>query len=198
MLSRPAVQQQEIRFAPHKSAIYSSWTPAQFYLAFRLDGFEAGSAAGWSNFVDYQFGRAWGEDVCEVLMQPVYPDGSLGPLVQVTCKPYQVQVFRRLDPRLNAAPWQPLAGVDIRYQGTLRDTIWRGELAIPWDALNDPAHAGRKPAFLRFNFIEHRAGTGQSASWAGPIDHDREENFTGLLEIRRAESAGFADRPSAP
>jgi hypothetical protein len=196
MFNRPGVQQQEIQFSPTNAAVYSTWTPGHFYLGFRVEGADSSSSGVASNFVNYECRRAWGEDICEVLMQPIYADNSVGPLVHIACKPQgAVEIVRRLDPKLNASPWQPVAGAEVRYWPTLVNAVWRGEMAIPWELLNDPQHAGRKPVFLRFNFIQHRASTGQSTSWAGPVDQDREDNFTGLLEIRRADQSGFVDRP---
>ena len=46
---------------------------------------------------------------------------------------------------------------------------------------------------LRFNFVQHRGDTGESASWAGPIDFGRDESLTGLLFIRDTRPPGMAD-----
>ena len=62
--------------------------------------------------------------------------------------------------------------------------VLRGRLAIPWNAINDAAHQGLRPALLRFNFVQHRTAGGESASWAGPVDFGRDENFMGLLYLR--------------
>jgi len=37
---------------------------------------------------------------------------------------------------------------------------------------------------LRFNFIQHQNSTGQSASWAGPIDQSRDGKMAGLLLLK--------------
>jgi hypothetical protein len=46
------------------------------------------------------------------------------------------------------------------------------------------------PVMLRFNFTQHRADTGESASWAGPVDFGRDDAFTGLLFLQEIESPG--------
>ena len=72
----------------------------------------------------------------------------------------------------------------IREQGT-----WTGEMAIPWRLLlNDSPN---KPQLLRFNFIQHFQNTGESASWAGPIDFDQDDGFMGLLYLREFGSPGL-------
>ena len=76
----------------------------------------------------------------------------------------------------------------MRYIATLDGPIWRGEIAIPWKTIS--AERGR-PVLLRFNFTQHRTDTGESASWADPIDFGRDDAFTGLLFIRDNLNAGF-------
>ena len=44
--------------------------------------------------------------------------------------------------------------------------------------------AGDPPTLLRFNFSQHKAATGESATWAGPVDFRRDEAFMGLLYLR--------------
>ena len=77
------------------------------------------------------------------------------------------------------------------YAPTVDEADWRGELAIPWKALNNDPAKGR-PVMLRFNFVQHKTLTGESASWAGPIDTGRDENFTGVLLIREPNTPGMA------
>ena len=64
------------------------------------------------------------------------------------------------------------------------NNAWRAELAIPWTAINDAKHQGARPNLLRFNFVQHKNLSGESSSWAGPLDFGRDENFTGLLYLR--------------
>jgi hypothetical protein len=138
--------------------------------------------------VEHELRRAWGEDVCELLFQAVYADNTLGPLLYVALKPQgQVDVARRLDRQQHANPWLPFSGADIRYGAKIDKTIWRGEIDIPWDAFNDTAHQGKRPPLLRFNFSQHRSATGESASWAGPVDFGRDEAFMGVLQIRQPD-----------
>jgi hypothetical protein len=51
------------------------------------------------------------------------------------------------------------------------------------------------PTMLRFNFVQHRTATGESDSWAGPIDYGRDENLMGLLLIRDPDNPGMASGP---
>lgn len=185
MLSRPAVQMQKLEKLPSSAALYSSWTATTFQLAFKVTGADAPTTNRGRSWIDYDLGRAWGEDVCEVLIQPIYADNSTGPFFHAAFKPAGViECERRLSSRgLN--PWEPFNGGGILYQGD-RDpdnTTWRGEMSIPWQALNAPNDT-RRPAFLRFNFLQHRGKTGQSASWAGPLDFSRDDQLMGLIQVR--------------
>jgi hypothetical protein len=191
MLSRPSFQKQSLIMTPTKSAIYSTWTPGSFYLAFKVEGADAPITNAGKSWVDYEFRRAWGEDVCEVLIQPVYHDNTSGPLFHAGCKKLQgVEIERRASSRQNISPWEPFNGGGIHYASTIDGPVWRGEIVIPWSALNAPGD-GRQPRFLRFNFIQHHGTSGQSASWAGPIDFSRDEQMMGLIEIRQPARPGF-------
>ncbi len=198
MLNRPAVQRQELQFASTPSEIYSCWTNSSFYLAFRLEGVEAVRSAGGGNVVREEVRRLWGEDLSEVLIQPIYADGDAGPVVHVTCRPAgQIEANKKLDPRQNAHPIAAVAGVNYvasvheenvgRVGRQHKENVWRGEMKIPWESMNDASdtkHANQRPALLRFNFAQHRNATGESASWAGPTDFGGDETFTGLLVVR--------------
>ena len=191
MFSRPTVQRQEIRQASTPSRLYTAWAEDNFYVAFGVQGITpANLLKGSQNFVDYEDRRAWGEDLCGVLIQAVFDDNSVGPVLHVVCKPTAgLWVERKLDQRLNANPWQPLEATGIRYRAVIDNTDWRGELAIPWRAICD-AERG-VPSLLRFNFVQHRTATGESASWAGPIDFGRDDSFTGVLYLREAIAPGM-------
>jgi hypothetical protein len=194
MLNRPALQKQEIQFADQTSTIYTGWGDENFYVAFKLEGSAAGAnAAAARNFVDYQFRRAWGEDLCEILIQPVFDDNSLGPVLHVVCKPAEHWVERKRDPRMFSNPWQPFEGT-IHYARTVDPATgqWRGEVAIPWKAITNKEAAPRVPRLLRFNFTQHIHSSGQSASWAGPIDFGRDDSFMGLLYVREPNAPGMA------
>ena len=39
----------------------------------------------------------------------------------------------------------------------------------------------------------HRTATGESASWAGPVDFGRDDAFTGLLVLRGLDAGNVAD-----
>lgn len=192
MLDRPNIQRQALEGAEKDAKVYTGWADDHFYLAFGLDGIDPERLKfGGQNFVDYQFRRAWGEDLCEAVIQPVYDDGHSGPVLHVVCKPTGHWVERKLDPRLNANPWQPYEGAGIRYKAIVNGERWLGEVAIPWEIINDPKRGGR-PALLRFNFVQHRTATGETASWAGPIDFGRDDAFTGVLHLREVDAPGVA------
>lgn len=194
MLDRPGVQKQDTPFAATSSKVYTGWAAAAFYVAFSLDGVSKVDAGG-RNDVAYQSARAWGEDLCEVLVQPVYADNTLGPILHVVCKPNGSNwVERKLNPKLNADPWQAFESTGVRYRAAVSGPQWTGEVAIPWRVLTDPK-AG-VPTLLRFNFAQHRTATGESASWAGPVDFGRDDAFTGLLVLRGMAGGNVADAVS--
>lgn len=186
MLSRPIVQRHEMRQAARPASVYSTWTPAGLYVGFRVEGVEGSRPGFASNFIDYDLRRAWAEDIVELLVQGVFEDNTTGPLVHLALKPQgSVELSRKLNPKLTAMPWQPVAGILVPYAATLERGIWRGELALSWDALMDPANPrAKRPVLLRFNFVQHRGLRAESASWAGPIDFGRDEAFMGLLQVR--------------
>ena len=191
MLDRPTLQQHSLSNAATNANIYSAWSEANVYVAFKVGGIAPSALQSAQNFVRYDFRRAWGEDIVQLLVQAVYPDGSLGPVLHVACKPNGGQWSeRKLDLRESAADaWEPLES-GARYSCTLDKGEWRGEVAIPWRALqpaNFVAGPDRFPTMLRFNFAQHQQASGASASWAGPVDHGRDDTFTGVLVLRTVE-----------
>jgi hypothetical protein len=192
MFNRPAIQQQEMELAQSPATVYTAWSEDDFYVAFKLAGVGSAQVTSTRNFVEYQFRRAWGEDLCEILVQPVYADNSVGPVLHMVCKPTGHWIERKGDPRRSVDPWQPLEGVSVRYVATM-DQDWRGEVAIPWKAIADTGKG--RPKLLRFNFSQHRDATGESASWAGPIDFGRDEGFMGLLHLRETDEPGLVRTP---
>jgi hypothetical protein len=181
MLDRPALQAPELQLADEPTSIFTGWSDEHFYLAFRLAGVTAADLRSTRNFVEYEHGRAWGEDLCELLIQPIYIDNSTGPTLHVVCKPGGNWVEQQANP---AGPWQPFEASGVRYASSVDPAakVWRGELAIPWRAIQSQGHG--RPALLRFNFLQHHNSTGQSASWAGPIDQSRDGSLTGLLLLK--------------
>lgn len=193
MFDRPGLQRHELRFADTPSNLYSGWSDESFYLAFKVAGVrrsaESSVRAG-RNYVAYQFRRGWGEDLVQIIAEPIYEDGSTGPLLHIVCKPGgNAWTERKLDPRLAPDPWQPFDS-GVRYAGTLDDAeTWRGEVAIPWKAFADPSRG--RPAALRFNFAQHKPATGESATWAGPVDFGRDSRITGLIYLRELDRPGM-------
>ncbi|MBV8781296.1 MAG: hypothetical protein JO353_07855, partial [Phycisphaerae bacterium] len=193
MFNRPALQTQSLQGATTPSSIFTGWPDENFYIAFKVSGISTpGEVHAAQNWVDYEFRRAWGEDVCQVVIQPVYADGSAGPVTNVAVKPNGSSwVERELDKHLFADPWQSVEGAHVRYKGTTDGGDWRGEIAVPWKAINTENRKDR-PVMLRFNFTQHKTATGESASWAGPIDFGRDDAFMGLLFLREANNPGMA------
>jgi hypothetical protein len=190
MYNRPALQRGELQPASTSSTIYAAWADENLYLAFSLGGVGSANIKSARNFVNYQFRRAWGEDLAQVLVQPVYNDNSVGPVLNVVLKPTGVSWVERKNPsRLAVDPWQPVEGAGIHYACTL-DADWRGEVRIPWKAITDPGQG--RPRLLRFNFAQHKTATGESATWAGPVDFARDDAFMGLLYLRESDEPGIA------
>ena len=204
MLNRPEIQRHELEYAGTPTEAYAGWSDESLYVAFNLQGVGESPLRAMKNFVNYQFRRAWGEDVCQILVQPMYADGSTGPLLHVALKPSGQWVERRLD--LRAAvniinPWVPL-NAGVRYAATFTGGVWRGELAIPWRAINSAAlqraadDKGQPlvPTMLKFNLVQHKNETGESASWAGPIDFGRDDDFMGVLVLKERDDPGMKNR----
>jgi hypothetical protein len=195
MLDRPALQSQLLQSAATPAHVYTSWARENFYVAFALQGLITGEGRVGRNFIDYQQRRAWGEDLCEILIQPIYANNNLGPVLHVVCKPNgAVTLERKADPRAASAGgavyWQPIesAAAGLRYASAAPAGQWRGELAIPWTLIVGPT--GETPTLLRFNFSQHRAATGESASWAGPVDFGRDDALMGLIYLRSPDARG--------
>ncbi len=189
MSSRPSVHAGEARSADHPSSLYTGWTDDDLYVAFRVGGATANVAT--RNFVEYRDGRAWGEDLCEVTAQPVYADDALGSTLHVVCKVGGVWIERqRAD---GTGGWQPFEGTPLRYAATVDPTTgtWRGEMAIPWRSL---VNGRGRPSLLRFNFAQHVHATGESATWAGPVDQSRQTAMAGLLVLRDPQARAEAGR----
>ena len=61
---------------------------------------------------NYQQRRAWGEDLCEMLIQPIYHDNKLGPVLHIVCKPNGgVSLERKTDTRPSDGGWKPLDSI---------------------------------------------------------------------------------------
>lgn len=198
MLNGPGVRRQQIELADTPTSLFTSWSEDGLHLSFRLSGVGAPQAPARSrNFVEYQSRRASGEDLCEIMVQPLYTDSAVGPTLHVVCKPSGNWVERKPQGRAGQAEqWVPFESTGVRYAWTLDAAtgVWRGELTIPWKAINLSDRA--RPGLLRFNFAQHQHAGGQSASWAGPIDFGRDEALMGLLQLREPNTPGLANTPT--
>ena len=187
MLNRTALQSGDLEPAPTPASVYTAWSDDNFYLAFRLGGVDSIDLRSTRNFVKYDHGRAWGEDLCEVLIQPIYTDNTLGPTLHVVCKPGGNWVERQISTTPGSVvkqPWLDFEASGLRYASGVDPAkkVWRGEVAIPWKALATTGHG--RPHLLRFNFIQHQHSTALSSSWAGPIDDSRDGGLAGLLLLK--------------
>ncbi|HUB27698.1 MAG TPA: hypothetical protein VL992_19895, partial [Tepidisphaeraceae bacterium] len=182
---RPTLQRQIMTHAAQPAKIYTAWGDEDFYVAFHVSGL-GDEPATVSNQVSYEYRRAWGGDLCQIVIQPLFDDNSLGPVLHVVCKPNGPVVEREMP----GGGWVAFDGSPIRYAGRIdwQSGQWDGEVAIPWSALLPPGKT--LPHLLRFNFIQHTAKTGETASWAGPIDFGRDEQFMGLIYLRQPQVIG--------
>lgn len=197
MLDRPSLQRQALQFASTPTSLYTNWADKSFYVAFKVDGVSNGETRVETNQVDYQLRRAWSEDLCEVLIQPVYSGGESGQIVHLACKKNAPIVSIKPSPKeqkLFGTSYKTVVGADVKYAATLEGSIWRGELQIPWNLINDKNHQGVHPKFIRFNFVQHKQSTGESASWAGPIDFGQDDSFMGLLYRRELKAPGMGSK----
>jgi hypothetical protein len=185
MMNRPDVQKQQLHFAPVNARLYSMWSDDNLYLAFSLEGLSP-LQRQTHNDVYYQARRAYGEDLCEVLIQPVYADKTPGPLLHMVCKPGGADWVELRQPAApGASTWEASEGAGVRYATTAGDDRrWHGELAIPWKLINSAGKA--PPVLLRFNFSQHRHAACESASWCGPVDFGRDEKMMGAIYLKKS------------
>jgi hypothetical protein len=93
--------------------------------------------------------------------------------------------------RLFGSAYKEMVGADLRYRMTVENAVWRGEVVIPWNVINDKQHQGMRPTLMRFNFVQHKHASGESSSWAGPIDYGQDDSFMGLLYLRDVKAPGL-------
>jgi hypothetical protein len=179
MTNRPDLQKAQLEPARVDAKIYGCWGREDLYLAFSLEGLSAPATQAAHNDVYYQSRRAWGEDLAQAVIQAVFPDNSLGPVLHVVFKPGgALWVERRAE-----MGWESIEGAALRYATVATpDGRWRGEAALPWKLI--AASSKGTPALLRFNFSQHRNLTCESASWCGPVDFGRDDQLMGVLYVR--------------
>ena len=171
--------------------IYTAWAEENFYVAFKVGGVDTQGMLNTSNMVNYQFRRAWGEDLCQILIQGVFDGNTLGPTLHVVCKRNAPWVERKEAGAVGDEAWHSWDGSAVRYAARIDPTTgdWRGEVAIPWTAICPPGRT--RPPLLRFNFIQHQAKGGQTTSWAGPIDFGRDDRMMGILSLQESRTPGM-------
>ena len=203
MHDRPALQSGQVQRTVAESQAFVAWTGEGLHIAFRLEGVDRSEETMRTtrNFVETEYRRIWDEDVCELLIQPVWTvngDPTDGPLLHVVCKPDGAFARRRVDRRTAAEPWQNFES-GMRFAATVdEEGVWRAEVTLPWSALRGAfteeqlGELGReaRPELVRFNLSHHDGETGRSASWAGPVDFGADDKFTGALVLRSAAAGG--------
>jgi len=187
MLDRPMIQTHKLVRAATSTDLYATWSSEQIYFAFKVGGMDTSPVRSAQNFVQYDFRRAWGEDVAQVIVQAVFADGSVSLPIHVAFKPNGgIWAERKVAENM----WDAFDS-GVRY-ATSNDSVagqsaWRGEFAIPFRSLQSATTSGSNvpavPVMLRFNFAQHQHINGVSATWAGPVDHGRDDAFTGALVL---------------
>jgi hypothetical protein len=199
MLDRPTLQRQAVQFATTPSSLYSNWAAKSLYVAFKLEGVSGDQSRVEKNLVDTQLRRAWGEDLCEILVEPIYANvGDIGQVVHIVWKRSGPMVISTKhspkNQKLLGTAYKDVVGAEVRFASSVEAGTWRGEIAIPWDLINDKDHKGLRPSLVRFNFVQHKGATGESTSWAGPVDYGRDDSFMGLLYLRNAPVPGMKNQ----
>ncbi|MEL7237279.1 MAG: hypothetical protein AAGK78_00335, partial [Planctomycetota bacterium] len=202
MQSRPDLRRGDVRRADLPAQVFAGWTAEGLHLGFRFEGLapQPEGIRSARTFIETQHRRAWGEDLCQLVVQPIYEsrgETELGPAVHVVLKP-SGNAFAQIavDRRTNELVWQDVQA-NLPYSTTVEQAtgIWRGEITLPWSALQEGPRTVRSmanvPAMLRFNVSQHVADTGESASWAGPVDHGRDASITGALILRKPRQVGI-------
>ncbi len=104
-------------------------------------------------------------------------------MLHVVVKPTGgVWVERKTEGTTGDGGWRQLESAGIRYAATTPDAAWHGEVAIPWSTIL--SSQGDVPTLMRFNFTQHKTATGESATWAGPVDYGRDDALMGLIYLR--------------
>ena len=128
MLNRPAVQRQELQWSATKSNVFTSWGRENFYLAFAVEGLARPEQA--KNFVEYEDRRAWGEDLCEILMQPILRDNKPGAVLHIVVKPTG-GVWAEKKPAAPDETWRPVESTGIRYAASTPESSCAGKWPSP-------------------------------------------------------------------
>lgn len=166
MLDRVSVQNASTPRSPKPTRVLMRWEKDTLFLALRVDAVSPPASnatrTGVTNFVRETDGRAYGEDLVRLVMK--IGDRE----VRLLVKPSGVTI--------EAAPPQPGAAntaadtTTVKYAGAVEAGVWRAELRIPASMLVKGELTA--DTTLEFNLIRHDPETGESASWAGPLDRD--------------------------
>lgn len=173
MLDRQAVQESKTFRASKSTGILAKWDDNNLYLAIRAEGTAKDAANIATNFTAEDKGRAYGEELCRLMLKGL---GGGGKELQLLIKPSGMTVEKG-------------AG-QIRYAATNERSVWRAEICIPATALGLRSFGPQVP--IEFNLIRHDPATGESSSFAGPIDQDTQPT-RGLLIL--SESAPTQREP---
>lgn len=165
MLNRRSVQMSTLTRSPKPAKAYARWEAGALWVAIRFDGVSAENLAA-TNFTREEQGRACGEDLCRMVLKRV--GAGRDQEVRLLVKPSGVTVEKG-----------ELPGERVLYASGVKDGVWRAEMRIPAALLGSELKDGTQ---LEFQLVRHDGETGESASWAGPVDRDY-EGLRGLLLI---------------
>ena len=196
--SRPELRDGQIRRSDRPAQIFAAWTTEGLHLAFRFEGV-ARQNSGLRvarTFVEQQHRRAWGEDLAQIVVQPHFDqqgDEHIGRAMQIVLKPTGNVIAQQQPDRATAgSDWQDVRS-NLAFATSVQSTtgVWRGELTIPWDAFEDAPADGNLPSLVRLNITHHVGETGESTSWAGPVDYGNDLSITGALVLRKPQPVGM-------
>lgn len=157
MLDLPSAQSGRLVRSGKDTQILMRWTPEALSIGLRLSGVSQVSASTATNFAPETAGRGSGEDLCRLILR------SSGVELRLLLKPTGLTV----EHASAAAGVAYATRVDPdRERG---ERLWRAELRIPAQLLGGRLSPGQA---LEMNLIRHDEATGESSSWAGPVDRD--------------------------
>lgn len=159
MLDRRGAESGELVRSGKDTRLLMRWEPEALWVAVRVDGVAPRAGSGSTNFAREVDGRAVGEDVCRLILRT--PQREIWLLLKPTGLTVERGGMGADVPVAYAAITEPVPGTATG--------VWRGEMRVPAELLG-----GRLSELqaIEMNLIRHDSQTGESASWAGPIDRD--------------------------
>lgn len=178
MLDRSSIQTSSTPRSAKATRMLAKWDGDALYVAIRAEGASRAVAAGSSgvtNFTREVAGRAYGEELVRIAL-----GAGLGEL-RLLVKPSGVTV--------EAGGGVGNAGGTVggvKFASVVEGGVWRAEMRIPAAML--PGVELAAGSAVQMNLVRHDAETGESSSWAGPIDRDYQA-LRGVLLLADAPKA---------